>query len=154
MTIACAANANLTPSAWLWAFLKQYERFRPTAYKPLQSDKWTCGWGHTGPDVTSATVCTQAQAQDWLEQDVAAAVADVLRLVTVPLNQNQFDALVSLRFNAGVAPLLKTLGSLLNAGNYTGAAGQFKRWDWSAGVEIPGLEARRVAEAAHFQLAA
>lgn len=153
MTVGLAVNVNLKPSQWLWDFLKSYEKFRPTAYKPIQSDKWTAGWGHTA-GVTQATVCTQALAQQWLEDDVADAVADVLRLVTVPLSQSQFDALVSLRFNAGVAPLLKTLGGLLNAGNYAGAAAQFPRWDWSAGVEIPGLEARRNAEMAHFRLAA
>lgn len=146
-------NDNLQASDWLWNFLKLYEKFRPTAYKPLQSDKWTCGYGHT-EGVTQATICTMAQALEWLKEDVAAAIADVKRLVTVTLTQNQFDALVSLRFNAGVAPLLKTLGALLNAGNYTGAAVQFKRWDWSAGVEIPGLEARRVAEMTHFLAAA
>ncbi len=146
---ACAANANLTPSDWLWNFLKNYERFRPTAYKPLQSDRWTAGYGHT-KGVTQATICTIEQALEWLKEDVAEALAAVLRLVTVPLTQNQFDALVSLTFNAGTAPLLKTLGALLNAGNYNGAAVQFKKWDWSAGVEIPGLELRRVAEMNHF----
>lgn len=153
MTIACAANAHLTPSAWLWAFLKQYERFRPTAYKPTQNDKWTCGWGHT-KGVTQATICTMAEGQQWLEDDVAEAAAEVLRLVKVPLTQDQFDALVSLTFNAGISPLLKTLGTVLNAGNYAGAAAQFKRWDWQAGVELDGLEARRVAESKHFLLAA
>ncbi len=90
------------------------------------------------------------QALEWLKEDVAEAVAEVCRLVKVKLTQNQFDALVSLTFNAGPGPLLKTLGAKLNAGDYAGAAGQFKKWDWSAGHEIPGLESRRLAEAAHF----
>lgn len=143
------ANAHLKPSPWLWAFLKSYEKFRPTAYKPTQNDKWTCGWGHTN-GVTQATICTQTEAQAWLEGDVEGAAAQVLRLVTVPLTQSQFDALVSLTFNCGTAPLLKTLGALLNAGKYADAATQFKKWDYQAGVELPGLEARRVAEMNHF----
>lgn len=142
----------MNPSPWLWDFLKSYERFRPTAYKPTQTDRWTCGYGHTA-GVTQATICTIQQAQQWLQDDVAEAVNLVKHLVKVPLNQNQFDALVSLTFNAGNAPLRKTLGDVLNTGNYAGAAAQFKRWDWQAGVELPGLMARRAAESAHFMLA-
>lgn len=140
---------TMQPSPWLWNFLKQYERFRPTAYLPTQHDKWTCGWGHT-KGVTQATICTQAQAQQWLEDDVAEAVSEVNRLVKVTINQAQFDALVSLTFNAGPGPLLKTLGARLNAGDIAGAAAQFKKWDWQAGVEIEGLEKRRIAEMNHF----
>lgn len=140
---------NMTPSPWLFAFLKTYERFRPTAYLPTQHDKWTAGWGHT-KGVTQATICTSAQAEEWLQDDTAEAVLEVCRLVTKPLTQPQFDALCSLTFNAGTQPLLKTLGAKLNAGDYAGAAAEFKRWDYQAGVELPGLEKRRVAEMNHF----
>lgn len=146
-------SLNMVPSPWLFAFLKTYERFRPTAYKPTQNDVWTAGWGHT-KGVTQATVCTQAQAQEWLQDDVAESVLAVCRLVHVPLTQNQFDALVSLVFNAGSAPLYKSLGVALNQSRYSDAAAQFKRWDYQAGVELPGLESRRVAEANHFLAAA
>lgn len=139
----------MVPSAWLYNFLKNYERYRPTAYKPTVNDKWTCGWGHT-KGVTETTTCTQATAQEWLQDDVAEAVLEVCRLVNVTVNQNQFDALVSLTFNAGPGALEKTLGALLNGGNYAGAAAQFKKWDFQAGKELPGLENRRVAEMNHF----
>lgn len=139
----------MSPSQWLWDFLKSYEKFRPTAYKPTQTDKWTIGYGHTA-GVKEGDTCTMDQALQWLKEDVATAVAAVCRLVTVPLTQNQFDALCSLTFNAGTAPLTKTLGAALNARNYAAAAAQFKRWDWQAGVELPGLLARRTAESNHF----
>lgn len=139
----------MVPSPWLYEFLKSYERFRPTAYKPTAKDVWTIGYGHTH-GVKEGDTCTMAQAIEWLQDDTAQAVLDVCRLVTVPLNQNEFDALVSLTFNAGPAPLTRTLGAMLNAGNFSGASMQFKRWDRQAGVELPGLENRRLAEAAHF----
>lgn len=143
------ANANLQPSPWLINFIKLYERFRPTAYKPTPKDKWTCGWGHTD-GVSQFTTCDTTLAETWIRMDLAEAVRLVKALVTVPLTQAQFDALVSLVFNAGPDPLHMTLGQLLNAGDYAGAAAQFKRWDRQAGKELDGLEKRRVAEAQHF----
>lgn len=147
------ANQQLVPSAWLYDFLKGYERFRPTAYKPTNSDKWTLGYGHT-KGVKEGDTCTMAQALEWLHQDALNAVMEVRRLVTVPLTQNEFDALVSLIFNCGSDPLTHTLGHMLNAGNKAGAADQFKRWHFQAGKDLPGLTPRRMAERAHFLLAA
>lgn len=139
----------MQPSPWLWAFLKSYERFRPSAYKPTSKDKWTAGWGHT-KGVTETTTCDSATAQQWLVDDVAEAEAEVHLHVYVPLTQSQYDALVSLIFNCGPDPLTHTLGAKLNAADYAGAAAEFKRWDRQAGKELPGLEKRRVAEANHF----
>jgi lysozyme len=143
------ANANLQPSPWLINFVKLYERFRPTAYKPTANDKWTCGWGHTA-GVSQFTTCDTPLAESWIRQDLRDAVLAVKNIVTVALTQAQFDALVSLVFNAGPDPLHKTLGTKLNAGDYVGAAAEFKRWDRQAGKELAGLEKRRVAEAQHF----
>jgi lysozyme len=144
----------MTPSPWLATFLKTYEKFRPTAYAATGDERrrgiWTCGWGHTH-GVTETTTCTMDQANAWLADDIAQrAVAIVNQHVTVPLTQNQFDALCSLVFNCGPDPLFYTLGSLLAAKDYKGAAAQFPRWDRQAGVELPGLEKRRDAEMAHF----
>lgn len=146
------ANAHLRPSDWLINFLISYEKFRPTAYKPTSTDKWTIGYGHT-KGVKEGDTCTIAQAKLWMMQDVEEACAAVIKYVKVPLNQNQFDALASLVFNAGHELLINsTLETMLNAGNYAGAALQFKRWDWQAGVELDGLEKRRVAEMNHYNL--
>lgn len=150
-------SLHMTPSPWLYTFLKTYEKFRPTAYPATADERrrgiWTIGYGHT-KGVKEGDTCTMAQASEWLQDDVAGAVLAVCRLVSVPLTQNQFDALVSLIFNCGPDPLNLTLGHMLAASNYAGAADQFKRWDRQAGVELPGLEARRVAEMNHFILAA
>ncbi|HLI61923.1 MAG TPA: lysozyme [Terriglobales bacterium] len=78
----------------------------------------------------------------------------VNRLVTVPLTQNQFDALVDFVFNVGAENFARsTLLRELNAGNTAGAAAQFLLWKWAGGVVSPGLLRRRQAEAALFESA-
>lgn len=46
------------------------------------------------------------EALDLLRQDVAVAERAVLRLISVPLTQGQFDALVLFTFNLGAGALL------------------------------------------------
>jgi GH24 family phage-related lysozyme (muramidase) len=71
----------------------------------------------------------------------------VLGLVKVPLNSNQFSALVSFSFNVGTGNLqTSTLLKKLNALDYTGAADEFLKWAKAKGQELPGLVRRRKAE--------
>jgi lysozyme len=106
----------------------------------------TIGYGHTH-GVAMGMTCTQEQAEQWLQQDVQVAVQAVNNLVTVPLTQQQFDALVDFTFNLGTGALQhSTLLRLLNSGNYQGAAGEFEKWDKAGGKVLPGLLRRRQAE--------
>jgi|SRR6185312_1173404 lysozyme len=106
----------------------------------------TIGYGHTH-GVAMGMTCTQEQAEQWLQQDVQVAVQAVNNLVTVPLTQQQFDALVDFTFNLGSGALQhSTLLRLLNSGNYQGAAGEFEKWDKAGGKVLPGLLRRRQAE--------
>ena len=67
--------------------------------------------------------------------------------VKVPINQNQFDALVSLAFNIGGPNFAgSTLVKKLNSGDPRGAADQFPRWKFADGKEMRGLVRRRAAE--------
>lgn len=78
---------------------------------------------------------------------VAPAQRAVANAVAVPLNQNQYDALVSLTYNIGNGAFQRsTLLRRLNAGDYAGAAEQFGVWARSGGADLPGLVARRAAE--------
>src|SRR2546430_6629857 len=43
------------------------------AYRKFPGEPWTCGWGHTGPDVHEGTTCTPTQADLWFACDVASA---------------------------------------------------------------------------------
>lgn len=115
----------------------------------------TIGWGHTndnGRTFQASSVWTQAECDAEFLADMAIFVKAVNKLVTVPLNQDQFDALVSFAFNVGAGNLEKsTLLKKLNAGDYAGAAQEFKRWNKADGKVLPGLTRRRNSEALLFQ---
>lgn len=141
---------NLAYSSKGLALTEQFEGLRLTAYQDSVG-VWTIGYGHTGADVHPGLSITLEQASTLLSKDVASAVADVNRLVKVPLTQNQFDALVDFVFNVGGGNLgTSTLLRDLNAGNYAAAAAQFPRWVHAGGEVLPGLVARRKAEQTLF----
>lgn len=142
---------SVTPSPWLYEFLKQWEKFRPTAYLPTKNDVPTIGFGHCR-GVKMSDTCTLEDAEDWLHADSASASACVSREVTVPLTQAQYDALVSLTFNIGNGAFTEsTLLRKLNDSDYAGAQEQFHVWKKQAGGKtLAGLVKRRAAEAEHF----
>ena len=75
--------------------------------------------------------------------------------VTVPLTQNQNDAIVSFASDIGVRAFeLSTALRLLNAGNFGAATDEIRRWTRErsngAAVERPALVKRREAEARLF----
>ncbi len=123
------------------------DKFEGCKLTPYQDSGgiWTVGYGHTGSDVTDETI-TQEQADSWRDQDIATAVRRVRQYITATLNQNQLDALTSLVFNLGVAPLKGTLGRMVNARDYKGAADEFDLWVHCKGKVLLGLVTRREAE--------
>ena len=88
-----------TSSAGL-AALTQREGRRNQAYLDSRGIP-TIGVGHTGPEVRLGLAWSDEQVEATLASDVAWAENEVNRCVTVPMTQNQFDALVSFTFNIG-----------------------------------------------------
>jgi lysozyme len=132
------------------ALIKQFEGCKLTSYRD-SSGVWTVGWGHTGKDVTAGLTITQARADTLLRQDLNEFVIGVGNCVKVPINQNQFDALVSFAYNVGLGALrTSTLLQKLNNKDYMGAANEFDLWVHSRGKVLPGLVTRRNAEQALF----
>lgn len=128
------------------ALIQQFEGCRLTAYR-CPAGIWTCGWGSTGEDVTATTVWDQEHADRRFVADLDRFETGVQRLVKVALNQNQFDALVSLAFNIGLVNFANsTLLRLLNASQYDRAGSEFARWCHAGGALLPGLIRRRSAE--------
>ena len=126
--------------------IKEWEGLRLTAYKPTPNDVWTIGWGHTKTAKQGMTI-TEEEAQRLFNSDVSWAVEAVNKLVKVPLNQAQFDALVSFVFNVGETAFARsTLLKKLNLGDYSGAANEFPRWNKQAGKALKGLTRRRAHE--------
>lgn len=130
--------------------IKHFEGLELKAYKDSVGVV-TIGYGSTGPHVSMGMVITQDQAEALLKQDVSRFEKGVSDLVQVPLNQNQFDALVSFSFNLGLGNLKSsTLLRKLNSLDYSGAANEFTRWNKAGGVVLKGLTRRREAEKVLF----
>lgn len=95
---------------------------------------------------------TQQRALELLRDDVKVAEKTVNNLVKAPLNQNQFDALVSFVFNLGETNFAKsTLLAGLNSGNYDAVPSELNRWVYGGGKVLPGLVKRRADEGKLFQ---
>ncbi len=138
--------ANFKYSSVGLELTKQFEGCELKAYQD-QVGVWTIGYGHTGTDVKKGLTITEEQASTLLAADVAWAVTCVNKSVKVAINQNQFDALVDFVFNLGCANLgQSTLLRLLNAGDSSGAAKEFLRWNRAGGKVLAGLTRRRQAE--------
>ena len=114
----------------------------------------TIGYGHTSaagpPEVHYGMVITKDQADQYLAADLAKVEADVNRLVAVPINQNQFDALVSFHFNTGALARSNVL-RVINANQFGMVPGCLNMWDHGGGRVMPGLLRRRVAEGKMFE---
>ena len=114
----------------------------------------TIGYGFTYyPDTKKRvtmndTPLTEQQGEDMLREVLKGYEQDVLRLVKVPLTQNQFDALVSFTFNLGATNLSKsTLLKKINKNpNNPTIANEFAKWRLAGGKVLAGLERRRKAE--------
>lgn len=120
---------------------------------------WTIGTGHTSaagdPKVSKGLKITAWEADQILSRDLGTVENTVNGNVRVPLNQNEFDALVSLVFNIGGAAFRgSTVLRKLNAGDRAGAADAFLAWNkitkGGKKVALEGLTSRRKAERAQF----
>ena len=130
--------------------VKFFEGFRERPYK-CSAGVWTQGYGHTSNIKENSPVITEEQAEMWLRQDLRQAETAVHELIDVPLNINQFSALVSFTFNVGRGNLkTSTLRKLLNKGEFLEIPEQLCRWKKAGGKVLAGLVKRRLAEAQLF----
>ncbi|CAI2160004.1 MULTISPECIES: lysozyme [Serratia] len=132
------------------ALIKEFEGLRLHAYR-CAADVWTVGYGHTA-GVTKGDIITVDEAQTMLTNDITVFERAVSQAVAVPLNQSQYDALVSLVFNIGQGNFKRsTLLKKLNKQDYVGAGNEFLRWTRANGKVLPGLIRRREAERVLFE---
>ena len=132
------------------ALTKSFEGLHLNAYRDC-AGIWTIGYGHTGPGVSEGLTIDGAEAEAFLQADLADAISCVNKAVKVEISQNQFDALVDFCFNAGRGNFLQsTLLRKVNGGDFTGAAAQFALWVHAGGEVVAGLVRRRTAEAELF----
>ncbi len=125
--------------------IKDFEGLRLSSYRDAVG-VWTIGYGHTRTAGPGQRI-TNEQATALLRQDVATFEKAVSQAVRVPITNNQFAALVSFAYNVGSGALnSSTLLRRLNAGDVSGAADEFLRWNRAGGQVLAGLTRRRVAE--------
>jgi GH24 family phage-related lysozyme (muramidase) len=129
--------------------LKSFEGLRLESYLDAVG-VWTIGYGTT-ENIGPGMRISQAQAESFLMRDVAKFEATIASAIKVPINTDQFSALVSFTYNVGATAFTEsTLLQLLNKRDYLGAADQLLRWNKGGNLELPGLTRRRQAERSLF----
>ena len=129
--------------------IKHFEGCELESYR-CSATVLTIGYGTT-KNVVEGMKITQNQAEEMLMKDLEEFEEYVEDLIDVPLEQNQFDALVAWTYNLGPTNLkTSTLRKVLNKGAYDDVAEQIKRWNKANGKVLKGLVRRRNAEAELF----
>lgn len=133
-------------SAWdkMFSKVKQYESFQPKAYR-CSGGVMTIGYGYT-KNVKWGDTITEAKALKLLEEELLLAKSHVLRIVKVPLTENQLASLTSFTFNCGQGSLRKLVcekKNRLNNGNYKSVEAVMPKYRMAGGKVRKGLELRR-----------
>ncbi len=112
---------------------------------------WTIGYGCT-EGVYEGLVWTEKQAEAALLREVAQTEQEVAQYIKVELNQNQYDAVVSLCYNlTGGLSKAQTLVKHINNQDWNKAADAFLLYTGAGQKRVPGLVRRRNAERALFK---
>ena len=114
---------------------------------------WTIGYGHLC-DAAHPPI-TEGEAEIYLTRDLQTALVATLRycpvLVTEP--EGRLAAIVDFTFNLGAGRLqTSTLRRRVNQRDWAAASTELRRWVYGGGRVLPGLVARREAEAAWLLL--
>lgn len=134
--------------------IRNFEGFSARAY--YEGVKWTIGYGNTyyenGTPVKKGDVISQARAEELFMNILNDFSRGVKNSLKVPVNQNQFDALVSFAYNVGIGAFRKS--TLLKKVNKNPddptIREEFLRWKYSGGRILNGLIRRRQVEANHY----
>lgn len=146
----------MTPDSTCYGFIKKWEGLNLNAYQD-SAGIWTIGYGsilyQNNIPVKKGDNITMDTAESLLEWEVNLKAIAVNHAIQATINQNQFDALVSFAYNAGIQALLSsTLLKRVNANPADASiTDAFMMWD-KAHVDgnvvvIKGLADRRNEEA-------
>jgi lysozyme len=131
--------------------IKFYEGCKLASYQ-CSAGHWTLGFGNTffedGKPVKPGDKITQERANELFEiiaKDFADKVKPLIKSTVTP---NQFAALTSFAYNAGIGNLKSsTLLKKVNANpNDPSIALEFAKWNKAGGKVLAGLTRRREAE--------
>lgn len=126
---------------------------RVQSYWDSKGKIWTIGWGNTyyenGAPVKEGDIITRDRAKSLLNTIVRQKEAAMRPLIKVPLNENQYAALLSLVYNCGEGNFSRSqLLDLVNAGaDPVAIADKYDETCITAkGVYVQGLYDRRLRE--------
>lgn len=140
------AIGALTLSATGLIGILGYEGFSDTAYIPIAGDVPTIGFGTTEGVKLGDTITPEA-AIERAFRDIRKTESAIHKCVDVPLSQGEYDAFTSFAYNVGTSAFCSsTLVKKLNAGDYSGACAELKRWVYVKGRKVQGLVNRREKE--------
>ena len=139
----------MQPSQNCIDLIKRFEGLRLNAYLDSVGVP-TIGWGTTMyPDGSKPKIgdtIVSAQAEEYLMEDIKRRSA---AMGVLPVNQNQFDALVCFCYNVGLGAFNKSTlrKKVIANSNDPDIRLQFRRWNKAGGQVLNGLTKRREAEA-------
>jgi lysozyme len=132
------------------SLIKKFEGCELKAYR-CAANVLTIGYGST-KGVTEDMEITQEEAETLLQEEMHEYEGYINDMVKVPLEQHQFDAMVSWVFNLGSGNLSSsTLLRVLNEEKYEDVPEQILRWNKAGGKVLDGLVRRRTAESLLFE---
>lgn len=124
--------------------IKESEGLRLEAYN--LGGQWLIGYGHSRTARAGMTI-TESEAERLLREDVRDSENAVKNMVEVPMNVNQFSAMVSLAYNLGSGGFSRsTVLERINQGDYQGAADGFLNHNKAGGQVNEHLTHRREKE--------
>jgi len=140
-----AATTVAAATIFATGLVTHFEGTRTTAYRDPVGIPTICTGRTEG--VVMGQVRSLADCEDMLREDVDTAMASVLALTRVPLNEHELAAYTSFVYNVGHGAFARsTLLKKLNAGDREGACNELPRWNKARGRVLPGLVKRRAAE--------
>lgn len=135
--------------------ITRWEGLKLTRYI-CPAGKPTIGVGHVIlPSENIPNTITREFAMELLKKDVERFERAVNSLITVELNQNQFDALVCFIFNTGEGGIINTgVSKAVNSKNFANVPAALRLWNKikvnGVSQENKGLTNRRISEAELF----
>lgn len=133
-------------------FIARWEGLKLKAYQ-CSAGVWTIGIGSTRfpdgvPVKMGDTLASEDEAYDLFRDTVNKYENAVNKLVTIALDQNQFNALVSFTYNVGIGALQSStlLKRINDKASSEEIKTQWRRWNKAGGQIVKGLSNRREAE--------
>lgn len=131
----------------LHSLIRRFEGLRLRAYL-CPAGVPTIGYGSTGPDVKLGQVCTAEEAEARMQLDAGVFLAGALASVPTATTDGRQAALADFAYNLGLTRLRSsTLRRRALAGDWEGVRVELAKWVRGGGRVLPGLVARRQAEA-------